>query len=366
MEYNPSQLKVINANESKIVCLAAAASGKTRTLTARIEKLLSDGVEPSQIVAITFTRLAADEMKRRIGDKVKDMFIGTVHSYANKICMMNGIKNYSLINQGDFDDIIHNAAKIPSENYPKIKHLLVDESQDLTALEFTFIDKIPTENIFFVGDDRQNIYGFRGGTDKFLRAMKRNPDFKTYYLLENYRNAPNILDYAESLIGNSAISPNSRAIKKREGILEEKVPFMMALEDLVDSENWGSWFILTRTNDELDIVRDILAEKEVPAVSFKMSEIKDNVILDDVINSDTVKVLTIHCSKGLENKNVIVVGARKYNEEERKIAYVAATRAENALYECPSVKSLKKKFKNNRRNNIKEQVEKDPHMISFE
>lgn len=52
--------------------------------------------------------------------------------------------------------------------------------------------------------------------------------------------------------------------------------------------------------------------------------------------SNRVKVLTHHSSKGLENKNVIVVGTRLYNMEERKIAYVAATRAENALYWCPS------------------------------
>ena len=42
-------------------------------------------------------------------------------------------------------------------------------------------------------------------------------------------------------------------------------------------------------------------------------------------------------SKGLENKNVIVTGARLYSEEERKIAYVAATRAEQSLYWCPSI-----------------------------
>lgn len=363
MEYNPSQLKVINANESKIVCLAASASGKTRTLTARVERLLNDGVAPEEIVAITFTRLAADEMKRRIGDKSKDIFIGTVHSYANKICMLNGVKNYSLINQGDFDNIINNAVKIPVENYPKIKHLLIDESQDLTALEFSFIDRIPTENIFFVGDDRQNIYGFRGGTDKFLRSMKHNPDYKTYYLLENYRNAPNILDYAESLLSGDSLSPNSRPVKKRDGILEDKIPFMIALEDLIDSEDWGSWFILTRTNDELDTVREILTEKEIPMVSFKMSEIKDNEVLDDIVASDAVKVLTIHCSKGLENKNVIVIGMKKYNEEERKIGYVAATRAENALYVCSSIKNLKNRKK---RTSFKEQAEKDPRMISFE
>jgi superfamily I DNA/RNA helicase len=43
-------------------------------------------------------------------------------------------------------------------------------------------------------------------------------------------------------------------------------------------------------------------------------------------------VLTIHTAKGLEANNVIVIGAKFYNLEERCISYVAATRARNALY----------------------------------
>ena len=49
------------------------------------------------------------------------------------------------------------------------------------------------------------------------------------------------------------------------------------------------------------------------------------------------KVLTIHTAKGLEFKKVIVVGARSYTEEERRIKYVAITRAEQCLYMCPSI-----------------------------
>ena len=48
-------------------------------------------------------------------------------------------------------------------------------------------------------------------------------------------------------------------------------------------------------------------------------------------------MLTIHSAKGLEAPKVILCGARIYNEEERKIAYVGATRAEQALYICPAV-----------------------------
>ena len=59
------------------------------------------------------------------------------------------------------------------------------------------------------------------------------------------------------------------------------------------------------------------------------------------MQSNRVKILTIHSAKGLQNKNVIVVGAKTYNEEERRLAYVAATRAENNLYWCPAMKKKK-------------------------
>ena len=50
------------------------------------------------------------------------------------------------------------------------------------------------------------------------------------------------------------------------------------------------------------------------------------------MNEDTVKVLTIHSAKGLEAKNVAVIGAKFYTEEEKCISYVAATRARDNLY----------------------------------
>jgi len=57
---------------------------------------------------------------------------------------------------------------------------------------------------------------------------------------------------------------------------------------------------------------------------------------------DTVKILTIHQAKGLENKCVAVVGAKYYNEEERCISYVAATRAKDVLVWCNPKKKEKK------------------------
>ena len=235
MNFNERHKKVIYANEPKILCLATAACGKTRVLTERVRVLIEEkNVLPQDIVAISFTNMAADEMKRRIGGAASGAFIGTIHSYGNKICTINGIDTQKYLDDYDFDAILLRAVKIPSSKYPKVKHLLIDECQDLSPLEYQFLMKIPTENIFFVGDNRQAIYGFRGCTDEYLISMWKDTEFKKYYLTENYRNAPNIVRFAESFLDSyTKLSPSSSPVKTRVGILEgkdERMPFVEALE----------------------------------------------------------------------------------------------------------------------------------------
>ena len=95
-----NQLEIVNSNEPRIIVEAGAGSGKTKTLIERIKRLLNDGVEAQNIVAITYTNMAAEEMKERLVD-VKgsgDCFIGTIHSFANKIFKNSG-ENYKLLTE---------------------------------------------------------------------------------------------------------------------------------------------------------------------------------------------------------------------------------------------------------------------------
>ena len=82
------QLRIVNSKAKNICVVAGAGSGKTTVLTARIRHLIEcEGVIPEDIIAITFTNAAADEMRERLSD-IKDvdtMFIGTIHSFANAL-----------------------------------------------------------------------------------------------------------------------------------------------------------------------------------------------------------------------------------------------------------------------------------------
>ena len=66
----PEQKKIAMSMNGKYMVLASSGSGKTRTLTARIEYLIHMGVKPYEIVGISFTKKASDEIKDRMAARI--------------------------------------------------------------------------------------------------------------------------------------------------------------------------------------------------------------------------------------------------------------------------------------------------------
>lgn len=345
MEFNVRQQKIINATDKNILCLACAAAGKTRTLVGRIEKLLNDGVKPQGIVAFTFTNQAAEEMRKRLGEKADGMFIGTIHSYANKICGIGGIRTSEDIAAERFDRIIEKAIKVDWGLYPRVDYLFVDEFQDTDPIQYTFICRIPAKNRFYVGDERQFIYSFRGATDRFIRELATDESFKKYNLVENYRNPPNILKFADEFLNSMPkISPAAIASKTKSGFLDDECTFKDAAEEMTWTEDWTGWTVLCRANSEVEAAQNYLDGINIPNVIVKRGDL-DLEAMGDLLGRNQVKIMTIHSAKGLEFDHVVVIGAKRFNEEERRICYVAATRAMKSLYWCPTIRTYRGKSK---------------------
>ena len=83
-DLNPVQQDAVKATNGPVMIIAGAGSGKTRVLTYRIAHLVACGVPPHEILALTFTNKAANEMKQRIvrlvGEKASQLWMGTFHS----------------------------------------------------------------------------------------------------------------------------------------------------------------------------------------------------------------------------------------------------------------------------------------------
>ena len=335
MELSYQQKEIVETDARRVVVIASAASGKTAVLVERVKYLLEQGEDPKKIVLITFTNAAAEELAERLGHP-KGLFIGTIHSYANYLLLSFGTDTYDLLEKEQFDRLFGRIKNNPECIRP-VEHLLLDESQDSNQAHFEFLlDMVKPENYMIMGDHKQSIYRWNGAFPDYILSLSKRPDVVTYDLDENYRNATAILNFAKNIIRTAGYdyiddSTPMRGVTGKVVSDIEYNPHAIAKTFSQMKDGFGEWFVIARTNEQVDEIANALRVCKIPYDTFKRAQL-DNTELNAKMKENTVKVLTIHAAKGLEANNVIVVGAKFFNIEEKCISYVAATRARNNLY----------------------------------
>lgn len=167
-ELNEEQLSVVLNGDGPCLVLAGAGSGKTRTITYRVAYLLESGVQPEEILLLTFTNKAAKEMMDRVQDLVHGeaagLWGGTFHSIANRILRQQAAvigynPNFTIMDHDDSTDMVKycirdlkidtKARRFPS---PAVLHSIISYSRnasrpiaDVVENKYgNFFDLIPT------------------------------------------------------------------------------------------------------------------------------------------------------------------------------------------------------------------------------
>lgn len=334
MELSKLQKEIVNATEPRIVVVASAAAGKTRVLTERVRKMLRDGVEPKDIAVITFTNLAAQELRERLADDYKDgIYIGTIHSLANYFLLSHGIPTDAYLdkNNDKFDLLFEEVKKNP-QCVRHIRHILLDEAQDTSPGEYEFIfDMIDPVTFFIAGDYNQSIYSFRGCDPELFKKMMDRSDVTIYNLNENYRNGNNILNFAKRILSESYAFDKSVAMRPGGTVWEGEATIDNLKNWIQRQGEFRDWAVLCTTNDIIDEIRRALEILGIPSVSFRQGEVtKDQ--LEEMMKSNCVKVLTYWSAKGLEFPNVAAWKPKNWGGNETcRVNYVGATRARDIL-----------------------------------
>ncbi len=270
--------KIAVLSDKKIVYVnAGPGTGKTHLLVDKIFHKITNSTFKEKIVALSYTNSTAEELSRKITDKLfsskfidHEIFSGTIHSFAFKCLRAFSMENgetdsiFTIIDQDvtDFfadeivnafmaerrlrkeliNEILEGTKKIPEgdelllrvEKYiidlkikcslisfkdilnmfleklktsvqfqkwieNKITFFVIDEAQDLTEIEYKIINlvnRIPSVKIFLVGDPRQNIFSFNGGSFEHLNnfLQENTNHFEEVVLKYSYRCPSKVFD----------------------------------------------------------------------------------------------------------------------------------------------------------------------------
>lgn len=353
MELSNEQRFIINESTDKSVLNASAACGKTRVLTEKARRLLRDGVNPYKIAIITFTNMAAHEMRDRLKDDYKEgLYIGTIHGLANQLLLRNGFDTERILSSKDDDkyDKLFAEAKKYKMYLPQYNWLLIDEAQDSNEQQYEFIfDTLSPTHFLLVGDIKQAIYSFNGKTAEPFKAISSQPGVKTFDMTENFRNGANILAFAKQKIAPSGYFDKSRPQRGVNGTVTERSYTNTELKNLINNSSYDykDWCVLINRRMDIGSFMLDMNKKGIPCQTFKQGE-NSKEELEKIMSSNTVKVLTPWSAKGLEWTNVIVKDTKRTGQVEdcyENILYVCATRARDNLYWFPPYRKKTKSVK---------------------
>lgn len=257
----------------------------------------------------------------------------------------------------DFDDLIIQTVQLLKKNpelreayHEQYKYILVDEFQDVNHLQVKLLDLLltPKTQLFCVGDDWQSIYGFRGSEVGYIVNFEKYFEGSEVIKLEvNYRSTQTIVAASGEVIKHNKI----RIDKKINA--HKQTPGKINIYKAKSIDDDGVEYLVSKVHE---LIKNGINSEDI-LVLYRRS--KMFAVYRDALRFAGLKVMarTIHSAKGLEAKVVFIIGLTdgsggfpdiwlddvvfrvvkdiKFDmlmEEERRLFYVALTRAQDELY----------------------------------
>ena len=206
-DLNPAQLSAVMHKKGPVLVIAGAGSGKTKTLTYRVARLIEDGIKPENILLLTFTKKAAAEMLSRatlvLDDRCEKVAGGTFHSFANIILrkyskFLKLKSNFTILNKSDCEDIINH---ITGQMFPKKEKRFPKKSTILEIYSKSVNKETPTKQII-----EEEFPQFAHCEDKIIEVHKAYVGYKR----EN-----SVLDYDDLLLYVKLLLENNEGLRKK-------------------------------------------------------------------------------------------------------------------------------------------------------
>jgi len=222
------RLVVVDDDDINRLVLAGPGSGKTRVIVHRIAYLLRVRRVPAHaIVALTFNRHAANEIRKRllqlVGADAYGVSVMTYHSMAMRLTGTR-FERKDGVDEGALKQVLENAVlmlegkgmaegedDLRDQLLRSYRYILVDEYQDIDALQYRLVSALAGRQsseegrlcILAVGDDDQNIYAWRDTNNRYIERFREDYSATTSYLIENYRSTQHIIAAANQLVGHN-------------------------------------------------------------------------------------------------------------------------------------------------------------------
>jgi DNA helicase II / ATP-dependent DNA helicase PcrA len=242
-DLNSQQYDAVMHNNGVALVIAGAGTGKTRTLVYRVARLIEDGINPNQILLLTFTRKAASEMIRRASElldyRAEQIDGGTFHSFALKILrqfaeILGYSKEFNVIDQSDATDTLDLIRSSYSKRHTKKRFPKKFVLQKILSLSF---NKNET-TLKILEEYYPNYVDFEADI---------NAIFSDY---DKYKRNANLMDYDDLLINLLALLKDSPEAYKA---INDKYKYIM-VDEYQDSNRLQHEIILKLGGTENNIM----------------------------------------------------------------------------------------------------------------